>query len=68
MKYPKKPKELNQEELLPNRGQAAFPWRVVAHTSSDWLTVLVLLGVSITSQIQRKDQRLQELIKPIDNK
>ena len=66
MKYPKKPKELNQEELLPNRGQAAFPWRVVAHSSSVWLTVLVLLGVSLTSQIQRQDQQLQELIKPID--
>ena len=26
----KRPKELNEDELQPDRGQAAFPWRVIA--------------------------------------
>ena len=64
----KKAKKSSDEEEIPDRGQSAFPWRVVALTSAVWLTALVVLGVSLTSQIQRQDQRLQELIKPIDTK
>ena len=64
----KKVKKSSDEEEIPDRGQSAFPWRVVALTSAVWLTALVVLGVSLTSQIQRQDQRLQELIKPIDTK
>ncbi len=64
----KRPKELNEEELPPDRGQAAFPWRVIALNSTFWLTVLVLLGLPLTSQIQRQDQRLEQLIKLIDTK
>ena len=26
----KRPKELNEDDLQPDRGQAAFPWRVIA--------------------------------------
>ncbi len=68
MKHPKKPKELNEEGIPANRGQAAFPWSVVAHPSTVWLTFLVLHGVSLTSQLLRQGQLLQELIKPIDTK
>ena len=58
----RKQKKTGDEELSPDRGQAAFPWRVVALTSAAWLTALVLLSVSLTSQIQRQDQRLQQVI------
>jgi hypothetical protein len=64
----KKHKKSSDEELSPDRGQAAFPWRVVALTSAIWLTALVVLGVSLTSQIQRQDQRLQQLIERIEFK
>jgi hypothetical protein len=62
---PKKPKEPFEVELSRDRGQAAFPWRAVALTSAIWLTVLVLLGASLTNQIQRQDQRLQQLIEKL---
>jgi hypothetical protein len=61
----KKQKKSSDEELPSDRGQAAFPWRIVALTSAVWLTALVVLGVSLTSQIQRQDQRLQQLIERI---
>jgi hypothetical protein len=64
----KKAKKSSDEEEIPDRGQAAFPWRVVALTSAAWLTALVVLGVSLTSQIQRQDQRLQQLIERIELK
>ena len=63
----KKQKKSSDEELSPDRGQA-FPMRAVALTSAVWLTVLVVLGVSLTSQIQRQDQRLQQLIERIELK
>ena len=61
----KKAKKSSDEEEIPDRGQAAFPWRVVALTSAIWLTSLVVLGVSLTNQIQRQDQRLQQLIEKL---
>ena len=64
----KKVKKSSDEEEIPDRGQAILPWRVVGLTSAVWLIALVVLGASLTSQIQRQDQRLQELIKPIDTK
>ena len=64
----KRPKELNEEELPPDRGQAAFSWRVIALNSTFWLTVIALPGVSLTRQIQRQDQQLQQLIKIINTK
>jgi hypothetical protein len=64
----KKQKKSSDEELPSDRGQAAFPWRVVALTSAIWLTALVVLGVSLTNQIQRQDQRLQQLIERIELK
>lgn len=64
----KKAKKSSDEEENPDRGQAVFPWRVVALTSAVWLTALVVLGVSLTSQIQRQDQRLQQLIERIEPK
>ena len=64
----KKQKKSSDEELSSDRGQAAFPWRVVALTSAVWLIALVVLGVSLTSQIQRQDQRLQQLIERIELK
>ena len=60
----KKPKKTSEEDPSPDRGQA-FPWRAVALTSAVWLTALVVLGVSLTSQIQRQDQRLQQLIEKL---
>jgi hypothetical protein len=64
----KKQRKSSDEEQSSDRGQAAFPWRVVALTSAAWLTALVVLGVSLTSQIQRQDQRLQQLIERIELK
>ena len=64
----KKQKKTGEEELLPDLGKAALPWRAVALTSAVWLTALVVLGVSLTSQIQRQDQRLQQLIERIEPK
>ena len=64
----KKEKKSSDGEEIPDRGQSAFPWRVVALTSTIWLTALVVLGVSLTSQIQRQDQRLQQLIERIELK
>jgi hypothetical protein len=64
---PKKQKMTGEEELSPERVQT-FPWGAVALTSAVWLTVLVVLGVSLTSQIQRQDQRLQQLIERIELK
>ncbi len=43
-----------------------FPWKAVALTSAVWLAALAVLGVSLTSQIHRQDQRLQELIERLD--
>lgn len=63
----KKQKKSSGEELSPDRGQS-FPLRVVALTSAIWLTVLVVLGVTLTSQMQRQDQRLQQLIERIELK
>lgn len=62
----KKQKISSEEELSSERGQAAFPWRVVALTSAVWLTALVVLAVALTSQIQRQDQRLQQLIERLE--
>ena len=64
----KKLKKTGEEEMSPDLGQATLPWKVVALTSAVWLTVLVVLGVSLTSQIQRQDQRLQQLIERIELK
>jgi len=63
----KKWKKSSDEEEIPDRGQS-FPWRAVALTSAVWLTALGVLGVSLTSQIQRQDQRLQQLIERIEFK
>ena len=41
---------------------------VIALNSTFWLTFIALPGVSLTRQIQRQDQRLQQLIKLIDTK
>jgi hypothetical protein len=57
----KKAKKSSDEEEIPDRGQS-FPWRAIVFTSAVWLTALGVLGVSLTSQIQRQDQRLQQLI------
>ena len=64
----KKQKKSSDEELPSDRGQPVFPWRVVALTSAVWLIALVVLGVSLTSQIQRQDQRLQQLIERLGSK
>ena len=63
----KKAKKSSDEEEIPDRGQA-FPLRAVVLTSTIWLTAIVVLGVSLTSQIQRQDQRLQQLIERIEVK
>ena len=63
----KKVKKSSDEEEIPDRGQA-FPLRAVVLTSAVWLTALVVLGVSLTSQIQRQDQRLQQLIERLGSK
>jgi hypothetical protein len=63
----KKQKKSSDEVLSPDRGQA-FPLRAVALTSAVWLTALFVLGASLTSQIQRQDQRLQQLIERIEPK
>jgi len=61
----KKGKKFSDEEEIPDRGQS-FPWRAVALTSAVWLTALGVHGVSLTSQIQRQDQRLQQLVERIN--
>jgi hypothetical protein len=63
----KKGKKFLDDEEISDRGQS-FPWRAVALTSAVWLTALGVLGVSLTSQIQRQDQRLQQLIERIEVK
>jgi hypothetical protein len=63
----KKTKKSFDEELSPDRGKA-FPLRAVTLTSAIWLTAIVVLGVSLTSQLQRQDQRLQQLIERIEFK
>ena len=63
----KKVKKSSDEEEIPDRGQA-FPLRAVAMTSAIWLIALVVLGLALTSQIQRQDQRLQQLIERIELK
>ena len=63
----KKAKKSSDEEEIPNRGQS-FPWRAIVLTSAVWLTALGVLGVSLTSQIQRQDQRLQQLIERLGSK
>jgi hypothetical protein len=63
----KKGKKSSDEEEIPDRGQS-FPLRAVVLTSAVWLTALVVLGLSLTSQIQRQDQRLQQLIERIELK
>jgi hypothetical protein len=63
----KKAKKSSDEEEIPDRGQS-FPLKVVVLTSAIWLTALVVLGVSLTSQIQRQDQRLEQLIERIELK
>jgi hypothetical protein len=64
----KKAKKSSDEEESPDRGQSAFVWRAVALTSAVWLTAIAVLGVSLTSQIHRQDQRLQQLIERINTK
>jgi hypothetical protein len=63
----KKGKKSSDEEEIPDRVQA-FPLRAIVLTSAVWLTALVVLGVSLTSQIQRQDQRLQQLIERLGSK
>ena len=63
----KKAKKSSDEEEIPDCGQS-FPWRAVALTSAIWLTALGVLGASLISQIQRQDQRLQQLIERIELK
>lgn len=63
----KKAKKSSDEEEIPDFGQS-FPWRAVALTSAIWLTALGVLGASLISQIQRQDQRLQQLIERIELK
>ena len=62
----KKVKKSSDEEEIPDRGKAILPWRVVGLTSAVWLIALVVLGLAFTSQIQRQDQRLQQLIERIN--
>ncbi|MCP9790014.1 hypothetical protein KBY99_13680 [Cyanobium sp. Maggiore-St4-Cus] len=63
----KKEKKSSDEEEIPDRGPS-FPLRAVVLTSAVWLTALFVLGVSLTSQLQRQDQRLQQLIERIELK
>ena len=63
----KKAKKSSDEEEIPDCGQS-FPWRAVALTSAIWITALGVLGASLISQIQRQDQRLQQLIQRIELK
>ena len=63
----KKAKKSSDEEEIPDRGQA-FPLRAIVLTSAVWLTALVVLSVSLTSQIQRQDQLLQQIIERIEPK
>ena len=63
----KKAKKSSDEEEIPDCGQS-FPWRAVALTSAIWITALGVLGASLISQIQRQDQRLQQLIERIELK
>ena len=63
-----KQKKTGEEELSPDLGKAALPWRAVGLTSAVWLTALVVLSVSLTSQIQRQDQLLQQIIERIEPK
>jgi hypothetical protein len=63
----KKQKKALDNELSPRSGQT-FPWRAVALTSVVWLSALALLGATLTSQIQRQDQRLQQLIERLESK
>ena len=63
----KKGKKSSDEEEIPDRGKA-FPLKAIVLTSAIWLTAIVVLGVSLTSQIQRQDQRLQQLIERIELK
>jgi hypothetical protein len=63
----KKQKKSSEEELSPDRGMT-FPWRAVALTSAVWLSVLIVLGVTLTNQIRGQDQRLQQLIERIEFK
>ncbi len=63
----KKAKKSSDEEEIPDCGQS-FPWRAVALTSAIWITALGVLGASLISQIQRRDQRLQQLIERIELK
>ena len=63
----KKQKMTFEEELSTERVQT-FPWRAVALTSAVWLSALAVLGATLTSQIQRQDQRLQQLIERIELK
>lgn len=62
-----KKKKSSDDELASDRVQH-FPLRVAALTSAVWLISLVVLGVTHTSQIQRQDQRLQQLIERIEPK
>ena len=61
-KYQEEPSE-KQETL---EARQTFPWKAVALTSAVWLAALAVVGVSLTSQIHRQDQRLQELIERLD--
>lgn len=63
----KKQKKALDDELSPRIGQI-FPWRAVALTSAVWLSALALLAAMLASQIQRQDQRLQQLIERIELK
>ena len=63
----KKQKMTGEEELSLEPVQT-FPWRAVALTSAVWLSALAVLGATLTSQIQRQDQRLQQLIERIELK
>jgi hypothetical protein len=61
----KKQKTSFDEEQSADCGQS-LPWRAITLTSAVWLTALAVLGVSLTSQINQQDQRLQQLIERLD--
>jgi hypothetical protein len=62
----KKHKKSIEEELSSVSSQA-FPLRAIALTSAIWLTALVVLNVTLTSQIKQQDKRFQQLIERLDS-
>lgn len=55
------------KEMFSGRGRA-FPLRAVFITSFVWLAILAVLCILFAGQIERQDQRLQQLIERIELK